>query len=334
MKSKFILLLLSSLGQKKPKRETSDRGFTLIEVIVAIVILSIFILTSLSAVVAGLNLKLKAKLNNEATLLIQQDLEKVRYVASTANNLTVDSTLPTASVASSVTLPIVLTDGKNMLSNSSVNASLKVGTETKGYTLAIKPASTDASVAVKVDVTKTLKTTKLDINALGTLATIIVADAAIFANGQNVLIGSSSVVVRTVLSVNTTTRTVVFSTNLGNNYAQGTPVTILPSSGETIADLSVCPSATNGYVNTIATRLITFLVTAPQTKTVSQVSLNNSNYAISRTPTKSPSSDFRVELDYKVAEPTALTACETTNPDICLAILKTEVVPSVALQCP
>ena len=119
MKNKLILLLLSSLQDKNRKTRVSDRGFTLIEVIVAIVILSIFILTSLTALVAGLNFKLKAKLNNEATLIINQDLEQFRYIASQVGIETVSS-VPTPSAISasgtgtitgtanlSFTLPIV-----------------------------------------------------------------------------------------------------------------------------------------------------------------------------------------------------------------------------------
>jgi prepilin-type N-terminal cleavage/methylation domain-containing protein len=76
--TKFKFALLRSLN----KRSHHQDGFTLIEVIVAVVVLSIFILAAMSALVIGLNGKLKSKLNNEATLVIEQDLEKVRYAAT------------------------------------------------------------------------------------------------------------------------------------------------------------------------------------------------------------------------------------------------------------
>ena len=350
MKSKLILLLLSALGRDKPKRETSDRGFTLIEVIVAMVILSIFIVASLSALVTGLNLKLKAKLNNEATLLIQQDLELVRYVAVSANNPTVGSTLPTASIASSVitvVLPIVLADGKNTLFNSSANASLKAGTETLGYTLAAKPALiTTPSVSVKVDVTKTVKTIKLFAASTTASITVSASDVSKFAVGQSVLISSStSALVGKISTIASTTITLVDGNNASLNvsgYPTDTPVTILPSSGETIADPSVCPSSTSSNRDTIATSSMAYLSsvslasTSPPlpavspnpvvsgSTTVSQVSFNSRNYQIRRTATNP--SNFRVQLDYEVID-------KAVPSSPILASLKTEVIPSVANKC-
>ena len=367
MKNKLILLLLSAFGQKKPKRETSDRGFTLIEVIVAMVILSVFIVASLSALVAGLNLKLKAKLNNEATLLIQQDLERVRYVAASSNIATVGSTLPTAVIASrviTVTLPI-----NNPLSNFSSNPILKAGTAITGYTLA---SSTATSISMNVDVTKTIKTTTLTApsNTPSASPIIRVIDGSKFVGGQRVLIGSSTstnVFVGTISSISV--NEITFSTNVNAAYPIGTAVTLLPSSGETVADISACPDgiadqsmanfssislattfppsptvSPNPFTNVTTTQLV--LAGSP-TKTIyqyqneAQVGFNGRNYQITRIAKEAPEptttdptasdprnfSNTKVQLKYSVLD-------KATTSTTTLAELTTEVIPNVTFQCP
>jgi prepilin-type N-terminal cleavage/methylation domain-containing protein len=58
------------------------RGFTLIEVLVGILLISTFLGTAMQAIVAATAFKVKAQELSEATAWIQQDQELVRYEAS------------------------------------------------------------------------------------------------------------------------------------------------------------------------------------------------------------------------------------------------------------
>ena len=91
-----------------PERQTSDSCLK-----------SIFILAATSALVVGINGKLKGKLNNEATLVIQQDLEKVRYAATQFGyQVKVGSTTitPATNINSTSLFKTVYSDGTTIFS--------------------------------------------------------------------------------------------------------------------------------------------------------------------------------------------------------------------------
>ncbi|WP_250125568.1 prepilin-type N-terminal cleavage/methylation domain-containing protein [Chroococcidiopsis sp. CCMEE 29] len=66
----------------KPELPNQEQGFTLIEVLVAILIATIFVTVSLQMVVIAAVFKARAKQYSEATTWIQENLEFVRYQAS------------------------------------------------------------------------------------------------------------------------------------------------------------------------------------------------------------------------------------------------------------
>lgn len=65
----------------KPKLLKKEQGFTLIEVLVAILIATIFVTVTMQMMVIATVFKAKAQENAEATNWIQADLENVRYQA-------------------------------------------------------------------------------------------------------------------------------------------------------------------------------------------------------------------------------------------------------------
>lgn len=65
--------------QKHPQKE---QGFTLVEVLVSILIATVFVATALQAMVVASLFKAKARQYAEATTWIQQDLENIRYRAA------------------------------------------------------------------------------------------------------------------------------------------------------------------------------------------------------------------------------------------------------------
>jgi prepilin-type N-terminal cleavage/methylation domain-containing protein len=64
-----------------PKFPTSKAGFSLVEVLVALTILSVFIGLSMQAFLVAVILKARAEQKDEATNWIQEDLELVKYQA-------------------------------------------------------------------------------------------------------------------------------------------------------------------------------------------------------------------------------------------------------------
>ena len=87
----------------KPKLPQQEQGFTLIEVLVAILLITVFVATAMQAVVIAALFKARARQFAEATTWIQQDVESVKQradilgvttltAAPAANTLSVSST--------------------------------------------------------------------------------------------------------------------------------------------------------------------------------------------------------------------------------------------------
>lgn len=66
----------------KPKLPQQEQGFTLVEVLVAILITTLFVAVSMQAMVLAAVFKARAQESAEATTWIQEDLENVKYQAS------------------------------------------------------------------------------------------------------------------------------------------------------------------------------------------------------------------------------------------------------------
>lgn len=70
----------------KLKPPQHEQGFTLTEVLVAILITTVFVATAMQAVVIAAVMRVKAKEYSEASAWIQENLEDVRYQASQYQN--------------------------------------------------------------------------------------------------------------------------------------------------------------------------------------------------------------------------------------------------------
>ena len=75
--------LISTKLTAKP--EITEEGFTIVDAIIGILIASIFLLVSLQAIVLATYFRVAAQRTSEGILLIQQDLEEIRYLATTTN---------------------------------------------------------------------------------------------------------------------------------------------------------------------------------------------------------------------------------------------------------
>lgn len=90
----------------KQKLLQQEQGFTLVEVLVAILVSTVFITVSLQAVVLSAVLKARAKQSSAATTWIQEDLENVRHRAS---QLQYTSLITAAAAAANATAVLQVT---------------------------------------------------------------------------------------------------------------------------------------------------------------------------------------------------------------------------------
>ncbi len=113
----------------KPKLPKKEQGFTLVEVLVAILIATIFVTVTMQMMVIATVFKVKAQENAEATNWIQEDLENVRFQAGNLqfplrSSLTADATAGANSITVGSTTDLEVGD------------TLKIGSDSGKYTIA------------------------------------------------------------------------------------------------------------------------------------------------------------------------------------------------------
>jgi prepilin-type N-terminal cleavage/methylation domain-containing protein len=117
----------------------TNQGFTLLEVLVSILITTSFILVSLQAVALATYVRILAKEQSDATLLIQEDLENIKNQAKSlsGNNSQCMATSQTTGLADSLRDRVLESEGGTISSaTSSTTRHTKVlGTSNKQYKL-------------------------------------------------------------------------------------------------------------------------------------------------------------------------------------------------------
>lgn len=129
----------------KLKSPQQEQGFTLIEVLVAILITSVFIGVAMQAMVMAAVFKVRARQFAEATTWIQEDLENVRREA---NNLQY-TTLRVATSSTDTVLQVASIDGFQ------AGNTLIVGTDSTNKTIATSGVNTSART---ITLTSTVRT--------------------------------------------------------------------------------------------------------------------------------------------------------------------------------
>lgn len=113
----------------KPKLSKKEQGFTLIEVLIAILIATIFITVAMQMMVIAAVFKVKAQEYAEATTWIQEDLENVKYKA---DNLQFPQT--TLAVNAAVGASILINAPTTGIRNSfTTNDTFRVGLDPTNY---------------------------------------------------------------------------------------------------------------------------------------------------------------------------------------------------------
>ena len=121
----------------KPKLRQQEQGFTLLEVIVAILIATVFVTITMQAMVMAALLKTRAKEYSEAIAWVQEDLEAAKYKAALYQKTTLSS-----AVAQNAT-SIVVNSADGFVANDTILIDVDSQTYTitgiSGNTLTISP---------------------------------------------------------------------------------------------------------------------------------------------------------------------------------------------------
>jgi prepilin-type N-terminal cleavage/methylation domain-containing protein len=140
----------------KPKLPQQEQGFTLVEVLVAVLLTTVFVATAMQAVVIAAFFKTRARQYAEATTWIQQDLESVKQQADILGVTTLTA-VPTANL-----LPVSSTTGFV------AGNRLKVGTiSTTFYTISSNPSSNT------IPVTPALTPAQISATPVGSFVSVV-----------------------------------------------------------------------------------------------------------------------------------------------------------------
>lgn len=301
----------------KPKLPQQEQGFTLVEVLVAILITTLFVAVSMQAMVLAAVFKTRAQESAEATTWIQEDLENVKYQASRYKD---DTECDANNVDNGYA------DGfRDLLLGVSTNGtysnlSSKTFRTNKAFITrrTTTPDNTDPYNLLQISygVLPTFGSSSLSSNAAAAASTITVTSGTRFALNHRLVVGSDPGIYRiSAISGNTLT----IAPNLASAQLSGAVVgNISPTStGSTLsADVAAKASSINVVSNSgfkVNNSLI--VGSAPGTYKISAINGNT----LTITP--------NLATVQSLGQPVIAVADSIAN-------FYTEVIPNGALQCP
>ena len=326
----------------KPKLPKQEQGFTMVEVLIAILIATIFVAVTMQMMALAAMFKVRAQEYAEATTWIQEDLESVKYEAA---NLQYTSSLSADAAANNSSITVA------SASRFRANDSLKVGSDPGTYTISsisgttlnITPnLGTDQTSGAEVSATNTrCKSSVLTTNATSGASAINVASVKNFAKNDTVKIGSDIDTNYTISSINGSQSQLNITPQLTSDQQGGSQVVIASSNAGFADGLQDWISDTDHSdgITDINTNSNSFF--NPPNSGNSQNSgaslssklFGNKTFRLTRTTTiRSDPSDapYKVlKIDYEVVP---IISGGTVGASI--ASFYTEVIPNAALQCP
>ncbi|MBW4622963.1 MAG: type II secretion system GspH family protein [Cyanosarcina radialis HA8281-LM2] len=124
--------------KKSPKKLHSTSGFTLVEVLVGMLMATIFVAVTMQSMVVGSLLKSRARQYSEGTTWIQEDLEKLKYQAATYKYTTLAANATPNTIPPATDVEIEVTSDDDF----DVGDKIKIGTESDIYTINSKSGNT------------------------------------------------------------------------------------------------------------------------------------------------------------------------------------------------
>jgi prepilin-type N-terminal cleavage/methylation domain-containing protein len=222
----------------------NDRGFGLVEVLVAILVISSFVGITMQAIVISAISRAKAQQYTESTNWIQQDLEQVKYQADDLEFPQSQLTANASIGATSMTISSTVSGGT--ISDFSANDTFKIGVDTTSYKVtAVSGSGTTRTLTIspslaKVQVTNTevFATKKCSATSYDTGLADALRDTVF---GASTTTSSSSTSSRTIKGKGfTMTKTATFSSSSPYNVLK-VNYNVKPTSGSelSVADFYV-----------------------------------------------------------------------------------------------
>lgn len=296
----------------KPTSSKQEQGFTLIEVLVAILIATIFVTVSMQMMVIAAMFKARAQENVEATNWIQEDLENVRYQA--ANYKSTSLTANANSGNSSIT--VASSD------DFEVNNRLRLGsdpliyriTSKIGTTLNITPNLGTNQAQGAVVLMTSVPSTSLAANQSSGNSSITIASVDNFAVNDKVQIGTetSSYTINSIVNL---TKTLTITPSLRTNKSQGDAVALSTRCNSTAPENGFADGAQDKIAGTDLTTT-TNSVSVPKTS-----NLTSKAYTFTRTTTLSSDAPYnRLQISYSVTPRNAHTTLTAAASDSSTAL--------------
>lgn len=130
--------------RKKLPHQDQDQGFTLVEVLVAILITTVFVAVAMQAVVIAAVFKARAKQFSEATNWIQEDVESVRQQATIVGYTTLSAAPTTTSLSLSSTAGF---SAGNQVQIGTISGTVYTISSPSGSTFTVTPALTATQIS-------------------------------------------------------------------------------------------------------------------------------------------------------------------------------------------
>ncbi|MBW4577864.1 MAG: prepilin-type N-terminal cleavage/methylation domain-containing protein [Aphanothece sp. CMT-3BRIN-NPC111] len=318
---------------KPPQRE---QGFTLVEVLVAILIVTTFVTVTMQALVIAAIFKVRGQEYAAATSWIQDSLEPVKLQAAKLRLAKLTAAMATTNTVLSVTSVDGFAAGDALMvgtdSTSNIIQSVDTTAKTITLTAALGTAQTVGAVVVP-----TTKYTTLTLAAAASTPTLVVKSVSDFVTGDQLKIGTETSL-KGITAIVPLTKTITLNAGLAQAHAAGDTVVAIPTycnasastSGFAYALQQLLPAKVSGSSSvavTINGTSMNFDLIADKlgSSTTSNIK-SGKNYRVLRNTAITATAPYNVlEINYAVVPETSTTP---------IAVLQTQVIPDAAFYCP
>lgn len=301
----------------KPKLPQQEQGFTLVEVLVAILITTLFVAVSMQAMVLAAVFKSRAQEFAQATTWIQEDLENVKYLASRYKDETECDVNDVNNGYADGFRDFLIPGATNGTYSNVLSAPFRTK---KAFVKrrTTTPDNTDPYnlLQISYDVLSSFGNSPLSSAAAAGTSTITVTSGTRFAVNHRLIIGSDPGIYRiSAISGNTLTITpnLASAQSLGAEVANISPT----STGSTLSDNVAAKASSINVVSPSGFKVNNSLIVglAPDTYKISAISGNS----------------LTITPNLATAQLSGAAVIAVADS---IANFYTEVIPNAALQCP
>ncbi len=314
----------------KPESPHQEQGFTLVEVLVAILLTTLFVATAMQAVVIAAVFKSRTRQFAEATIWIQEDLENVKNEAAKFQSTSL--TAPATPGLSYINVASVV--------DFAVHDTLKVGSDPGTYTInaisgtvltirPVLPLGFNQPLGAPVVETTIFQSTSLKVNTAANTSVLQVPLVDGFRIGDTLKVGTdetNNVILSIAPSV--TSPTLTLTQNLGTSQVANAVVVVINNQCNPPVG-----SSTKGFAKSIWDKLpaVPSVTSNTSNPNIGTRPISNKDYTLTRTP------NYKLDTSGNAVHPyEVLTLTYTAVPQSggsAIEKMNIEVVPDAVFQC-